>query len=97
MNTDRKYMVLHEALGWMIAVRGKAGPMVVSELLPAGMACKAVNLLNDVYDPDWDSSALALAQRLDPKWVCPCWLPDFVRRNYGARDNRLPQERRRPK
>ena len=97
MNTDRKYMVLHEALGWMIAVRGKAGPKVVSELLPAGMACKTVNLLNDVFDPDWDSSALALAARLDPKWVCPCWLPDFVRRNYGARDNRLPQERRRPK
>ena len=97
MNSDRKYMVLHEALGWMIAVRGKAGPKVVSELLPAGMACKTVNLLNDVFDPDWDSSALALAERLDPKWVCPCWLPDLVRRNYGARDNRLPQERRRPK
>ena len=97
MNSEKRYMVIHESLGWLIALRGKAGPKAVSEILPAGLACKTVNLLNDTYDPDWDTAALALAEQLNPDWVCPCWLPDFARRNYGARDNRPPQERRRPK
>ena len=97
MNSEKRYMVIHESLGWLIALRGKAGPKAVSEILPAGLACKTVNLLNDTYDPEWDTAALALAEQLNPDWVCPCWLPDFARRTYGARDRRPPQERRRPK
>jgi hypothetical protein len=77
-----RYMVLQEPVGWMVAMLGKAGPRVVSDVLSCTTACHVVNLLNDIFDPAWTEEAVRRASSIDPMWRPPIWLPDHIRYDY---------------
>ena len=64
--------------GWVVVKDGKAGICVLTDTLPASVACEIVDLLKGRYRDVTHARSLALALRIDPTLPIPPYLSSLL-------------------
>ena len=65
--------------GWVVVKDGgKIGPCVLTDTLPASVACEIVDLLKGRYRDVTHARSLALALRIDPTLPIPPYLSSLL-------------------